>query len=165
MLGQWKRILLCPKHKAESENDMAQIEDEQTYLGAMNTCCIDWSGWETTSPEFLSLKVKICMTFKIVKIYYYLSFRNVSAILFGILSYLYKLFSVLCLEVCEQDDSLTRPWVRIHTFSSENATVFLIMFTFFILSECVHFEGRKLYSIKVWLLVLILPSGVRSGFA
>jgi len=41
MLGQWKRILLCPKHKAESENDTAQINDEQTYLGAMNTCCID----------------------------------------------------------------------------------------------------------------------------
>jgi len=50
MLGQWKRILLCPKHKAESENDMAQINDEQTYLGAMNICCIDWSGWETAAP-------------------------------------------------------------------------------------------------------------------
>jgi hypothetical protein len=41
MLGQWKRILLCPKHKSESENDVAQINDEQTYLGAMNTWCID----------------------------------------------------------------------------------------------------------------------------
>jgi hypothetical protein len=145
---------------------VAQINDEQTYLGAMNTWCIDWSGWETAAPEFLSLKVKICMTFKTAKIYYYLSFLSVPAILFGILSlYLYKLFSVLCLEDCEQDESVTRPWVCIHTFLSENARTFLIMLTFLIRSECVYFEGRKGYWIKARLLVLILVSGVRSGFA
>lgn len=78
------------------------------YLGAMNICCIDRSGWETAAPEFLSPKEKICMTFKTAKIYYYLSFLSVSAILFGILSLcLYKLFSVLCLVACEQVDSRT----------------------------------------------------------
>ena len=35
--GQGKRILLCPKHKAESENETAQMKAEQTYLGGMNT--------------------------------------------------------------------------------------------------------------------------------
>jgi hypothetical protein len=96
------------------------------------------------------VKVKIGMTFKTVKIYYYLSFLNVSAIMFGILSYLYKLFSVLCLEVCEQDSSLSSyrhiPLRKCHGF--------LIMFTFFIIRECVYFEGRKRYWIKVWLLVM-----------
>jgi hypothetical protein len=53
----------------------------------------------------------------------------------------------------------------IHTFLSENAKTFLIMYTFLNHSECVHFEGRKRYWIKARLLVLIVASGVMSGFA